>query len=408
MKSLVYTILTLFAVVFVNASNINTYESLGIDAIQKQKAEEKLASDLLFPVINISTRNNTELIIHSDYYIDCVVDVFNVKEDALSMTEASGQVKVRGNSSAFFGDPEKAKTDMVPYRVKFTKKENILGLHSGEEFKNWVFIKQDYDIIRNDIALRMGRAIAQNKYYVSDSSLVNLFVNDVFKGIYMVAEQNQVHEKRVNVTIPEKNYNGTDIGYYLELDSYYEKEKYYFPVDYEEATVKDIMGEERQFIQHHYTIKSDIYSQDQVDFIAHYFRNVFKIVYLAVEKGEYKTFDENYHLVNATYTNAQDTISLVLDIESVVDMYILYELVHDYDVGWGSFFFAIDFAENSQMRKLQMTSPWDFNWAYEGSTDRYWAGAFSEMSFILEFGHDRSNPWFIELVKENWFHELVN
>eukprot|EP00833_Pecoramyces_ruminatium_P009309 jgi/Orpsp1_1/1183341/evm.model.c7180000084776.1 len=407
MKSLFLTGIYLIAASVINAAKLNTYESLGINAIQKEAFIEKTAAESVMPAINISTKNNSEYITSSDSYIDCVVDVFNV-EDNFKLKERSAEVKVRGNSSSYFGDPEKAKTELVPYRIKFTEKTNMIGLHQGEQFKNWVLLKQDWDVIRNDIALRMGRAIFGDHVYVSDSKIVSLYINDEYKGVYILCEQNQVHEKRVNVSIPEKNYNGTDIGYYIELDSYYDKEENTFLLNYEGAVVKDIVGEERQFVSHGYTIKSDIYSIDQKTFIENYTRNVFKIIYLAVEKGEYKTIDENYNLVNSTYTNAQEAISAVLDVEAAVNMYLLYEVIHDYDVGWGSFFFAVDFAENSKIPKLQMTSPWDFNWAYCDSTERYWAGTFSETSFVEKHGYDRSNPWLIELAKEQWFHDLAS
>ncbi|OUM62274.1 hypothetical protein PIROE2DRAFT_11471 [Piromyces sp. E2] len=389
------------------AAQLNTYESLGIDSVQKKIFLEKTASDLVIPVINISTLNNNKNITSSVEYIDCVVDVLGA-DGKLQINEKSAKVKVRGNSSAYFGDEEKANTKLVPYRIKFTEKSNILGLHNGEQFKNWVLLKQDWDVIRNDIALRMGRAIFKGDAYVSDSTIVTVYVNDIYKGIYILTEQNQVNEKRVNVKIPEKNYNGTDIGYYFEIDSYHEKEKNVFKMNYEYATVADILGEERQFVEHGYTIKSDIYSPDQIDFIAKYTRNVFKIIYLAVEKNQYMTFDENYNLVNSTFINAEETIGAVFDLEAAVDMYLLYEIVHDYDVGWGSFFFAVDFSKDSKIPKLQMNSPWDFNWAYVDSFERYWAGTFSEKSFIEEHGYDRSNPWFIELAKTTWFQTLAS
>jgi len=135
-----------------------------------------------------------------------------------------------------------------------------------------------------------------------------------------------------------------------------------------------------------------------------------KLSYYAIEKNEFKTLDENYALVNSTYTNAEETIGAVVDIESFVNMYLLYEIVHDYDIGEGTFFFAVDFStkngeENSV--KLQLTSPWDFNWTFYDSPERYWAGTFSDPAFANKYD-DRGNPWFILLAKEEWFRNLVS
>jgi len=409
MKSfLVITLFTVF-ISLANATENHTYESLGIDSIQKQQIEAKIIENSSLPIINISTRNNSELILSRDIYTDCVVDVLNVDDDHI-LKEQSAGVKVRGNSSAYYGDVEQIKANSVPYIIKFSKRTNLLGLHHGEKFKDWVLLKSGSKIIRHDYAYRMGRAVLGDDYYISDTTIVKVYVNDVLQGTYSLCEQNKIDEKKVNVSVPEKNYNGTDIGYYFEIDNCYEDEENkgkYFEMDYEKASVKDILGIERPFWTAYYTLKNEFYCQDQLDFIKNYTNNVFKIIYLATEKNIFKTFDENYNLVNSTYTSAQETISSVIDIDSVVNMYIIYENVHDYDVGEGSFYFAIDFSKESKIKKLQMISPWDFDWTYHDSPRRYWAGAFCEDSFIESNG-DRSNPWFIELVKQEWFHELVS
>ncbi|MBO5448399.1 MAG: CotH kinase family protein [Ruminococcus sp.] len=397
---------SMFGTVNASAADINTYESLSVDAEAKKSFEEKIASQTKLPVINVTTNNNSELILSKEIYTECVVDVFNVDED-YELDEVSAGIRVRGNSSAYFGDVEQIKKNPVPYRIKFDSKTNMLGLNDGAQCKSWVLLKSDWDLIRNDIALRMGRTIFGDTAYVSDSQLVHLYVNDQFKGIYVLCEQNQVNKHRVNVTEPEEGYQGTDIGYYLELDNYADREpdNIYFTMDYEGATVTDIRGETRQFVPADYSVKNDVYSQEQVDFINKYLNNSFEILYKAVEKGEYLTFDENFDLIESDYTTAEETITAVMDIESVVDMYLLYEIVHDYDCGEGSFYMCVDFAEGSQTPKLQFTSPWDFNWAYNDSTSRYWAGAFCERWFANQNG-DRSNPWFILLAKEDWFMDL--
>ena len=405
MKSLLFT--TLIILFIINIVSAHSYESLNIDALQKQENEKRMEEESVFPVINISTFNNTELILSRENYTDCVVDVLNV-EDKFKLKEKSARVKLRGNSSSFYGDVKKVMANLVPYRIKFDKKTNVLGLHHGEKFKDWVLLKTDGDLIRNDIAFRMGRKIFGDNYYVSDSKFVKLYINDVYKGIYLLVEQNEVNEKKVNISEPDKYYNGTDIGYYFEIDNYYnENPGKYFIYDYENVTVADIRGEERKFARGEYTLISDFNCQEQLDFIGNYTKNVFSVIYNAVEKGEYKTIDENNNLVDSTFTNAEEAISAVLNIESAVNMYLLYELIHDYDVGEGSFFFAIDFSENSKVQKLQMVSPWDFNWAYSDGPRRYWAAAFCDKNFARRYG-DRTNPWFVLLGKEEWFHELVS
>jgi len=284
MKSLLLIILCILTSFRVNALNDNTYESLGIDSFQKQEIEENISAVSKLPVINISTKNNSELILSKEEYTDCVVDVFNV-EDHQKIKEKSAKIKVRGNSTSYYGNSEKIINSYVPYKIKFTKKTNMLGLNNGEEFKNWVLLKSannhNSTNLYNYFPLKIGHTIFGDKYYVSDATLVNLYINDELKGVYTLCEQNQIHEKRVNLSVPEKYYNGTDIGYYMEIDNYYlEGDNFYFCMDYENALVKDIRGQEKPFREVCYVLKNDIYSQEQVDFISNYTKNVFKIILL--------------------------------------------------------------------------------------------------------------------------------
>lgn len=374
-------------------------------AAEKQQFMTTVSAETKLPIISVTTEGGAEILSREEY-VNCTVDVFNT-EDEYFLLEKSGGIRVRGNGSAYYGDVEKIRKNGAPYRIKFDKKTNMLGLNDGAECKSWVLLKTGYDLIRTDIALRMGRAILPEDNYCSDSKFVYLYVNEKFAGVYLLCEQNQINPNRVDLYEPEEGYTGTDIGYYVEIDNYGKYEDYYFTMNYDKATVTDIQGKTRKFTFALYSLKNDIYSDEQLKFIKKYMINAFRILLKAVEEEEYLTFDENYDLVAAEYSTARETIEAVMDIDSVVDLYILYEIVHDYDCGDGSFFFAIDFSENSKVKKLKFTSPWDFNWAYgDEAQGTYYAGAFCTDEFAAQYT-DRSHPWFILFMKEDWFVELV-
>lgn len=384
-----------------------SYESFGVDKAQKAEFNQSVSEGCNVPIISVTTEGMQDIVSREDY-LPCVVDVFNCDEQSV-IDEASAGIRVRGNSTAFYGDVEQILENTVPYRIKFDSKTSMLGLNDGAECKSWVLLKTDWDLIKNDIAFRMGRAIMDGENYCSDSQFVHLYVNEEFMGIYLLCEQCQVNENRVDVTEPEEGYTATDIGYYLELDNYATSEEgnYYFSMDYCGATVTDINGETRQFVPAEYSIKNDVYSQNQIDFIGKYTNNLFTLLYEACENGNYLAFDENYELVQSQAEDAQQAVSAVIDIDSAVDMYILYEIVHDYDCGEGSFYMCVDFAPDSKYPKLTFTSPWDFDWAYNDEPDGgYYAAGFCEQSFVDEFG-DRSNPWFILLMGQDWFVDMV-
>lgn len=383
-----------------------TYESLSADKAEKESFKKKIRSESKIPVISVTTAPD-DMIASREKYTSCVVDVFNCDEK-LEINEASAGIKVRGNSSAYYGDVSQILANKVPYRIKFDKKTNMLGLNNGAECKSWVLLKSDWDLIRNDIAFRFGRTIMGDSNFCSDGQLVHLYVNEEFQGVYELCEQCQINPNRVDISEPEEGYTDSDIGYYLELDNYAtsDEDNHYISMDYGNATVTDINGETRQFVPAEYSIKNDLYSQNQIDFIDKYLNNLFKIVYEACENGKYYKFDENYDLVDSDVTTAEEAVSAVMDIDSVRDMYILYEIVHDYDCGEGSFYMCVDLSKDSKCPKLKFTSPWDFNWAYNDSTEKYYAGAFTDKNFVAKNG-DRSNPWFIVLCKQDWFMATV-
>ena len=383
-----------------------TYESLSADKAEKESFKKKVRSESKIPVISVTTAPD-DMIASREKYTSCVVDVFNCDEK-LEINEASAGIKVRGNSSAYYGDVSQILANKVPYRIKFDKKTNMLGLNNGAECKSWVLLKSDWDLIRNDIAFRFGRTIMGDSNFCSDGQLVHLYVNEEFQGVYELCEQCQINPNRVDISEPAEGYTDTDIGYYLELDNYAtsDEDNHYISMDYENATVTDINGETRQFVPAEYSIKNDLYSQNQIDFIDKYLNNLFKIVYEACENGKYYKFDENYDLVDSDVTTAEEAVSNVMDIDSVRDMYILYEIVHDYDCGEGSFYMCVDLSKDSKCPKLKFTSPWDFNWAYNDITEKYYAGAFTDKNFVAKNG-DRSNPWFIVLCKQDWFMATV-
>eukprot|EP00833_Pecoramyces_ruminatium_P017373 jgi/Orpsp1_1/1191405/evm.model.d7180000085540.1 len=190
MKSILFSLLVAF-IALTNVVNAHTYESLGVDALEKEEFIKKTIEETKFPVVSITTRNNNELILSRDNYTDCVVDIFNVDE-RFQLREKSASIRVRGNSSAFYGNVEKIMNNTVPYRIKFDKKVNLMGLHHGEKYKNWVLLKPGYDIIRNDVAYRMGRAITKEEYYVTEDIYVKVYINNKFVDIFLLAEHNEV------------------------------------------------------------------------------------------------------------------------------------------------------------------------------------------------------------------------
>ncbi len=359
-----------------------------INAIEKSKTT---------PTINITTLDN-EQILSKEYYVESVIDVFNCDEQY--RLTAEGGVRVRGNSTA--------EGDEKPYRIKFEKKQNMLGLHDGIEFKNWVLLKSNWNLVMDYTGFELAETIFDGKYYSSDCTFVNVYVNRSFKGIYLLCEQNQVNKNRVDVYEPGAEEYQTDIGYFIEIDNYAgQDDDPFFSLDYDGITFTDYQGTTKQFERDDFSIKSDTTCDEQRQFIEKYTKGVFKIMYEAVENNNLLMFDKDYNVVsaNGTYTTAKEAVGAVLDLDSVVNTMILQELVHNYDVGAGSFYMAVDFSADSKYKKLTFTAPWDFNWAYNDSpSGGYYAGAFQTPVHDM---YERSNYWLTVIMKVDWFRDML-
>ena len=355
---------------------------------------EQIAEKKECPCINITTESEYPIML-SDSYMASVIDVFNCDEQY--RLSAAGGVKVRGNSSADQGEEK-------PYRIKFEEKHNMLGLHDGKEYKSWVLLRSYWNLGTDYTAQNLAKVIFDGKYYNTDVMYVNLYINGRSKGIYVLCEQNQAEEGRVDVYEPKEGETQGEIGYLLEIDNYPDETHPFFVMDYEGAELEDISGQKRQFVPAEVSIKSEINTQGQLDQIEKYTTGAFKILYEAAENDTAMTFDSALNVVPTEDMTPQEAADAVIDLESLANMVILEELVHNYDVGEGSFYMARDFSEGSNYQKLTFMAPWDFNWAYEGSS----SGKYYACTFQPEVGdQDRSNPWLITAMKADWFQEIV-
>lgn len=329
-------------------------------------------------------------------YQTCTVTVDGCGEEYM-LDSVDAQIKVRGNWTATY--------DKKPFRIKFAKKQKMLGLNGGEKYKSWVLLAnyKDVSLMRNSAAMYLGNMLlGSDGYYCTDFCDVELYLNGQYWGVYLLCEQQQVNSGRVDVGEAEEGYTGTDIGYFVEFDGYYQLEIYNerFSCNYNNyAQLKTRSGYYFTPDQYGFSIKNDIYDEAQKQFVKSYINNVYTVCYEAVYNGNYLAFNAEYTgLVKAATDNVYDTVSAVVDISSLVDTYILNEIACDYDINWSSFFMSADFSAGGD-KILRFEAPWDFDSAF-GLRD---ACASGEGLFAA----DCRNPWLIVFINEGWFWDLV-
>ena len=345
------------------------------------------------PCIHIITEGG-QPVLSKEEYVPAVVRVFNC-EKAYEMSEAGG-VRVRGNSTAEMGDEK-------PYRIRFEKKQNMLGLHDGRKYRNWVLLRTYWHLCPDYMGFRLAKTIFGGKYYSSDCMFVNLYLNGQDLGIYLLCEQNQAAKDRMDVHEPEEGETRTDTGYLLEMDNYPDDEHPGFFLS-EKPYTEDFTGRKRVIPERYYAIKSDIRSGEQAAYIERWLTGTYSVLYEAAANGRAMKLDGDLQAVPAEDRTAFEAVDALLDLESLADMLILEELVQNYDVGAGSFYMAVDFTRDSRYEKLTFLGPWDLSWGYTEPPDGgYYAGTFQ--NHIQ--GMDNSNPWFVLAMKMEEFRTIV-
>ncbi|MCQ2584248.1 MAG: CotH kinase family protein [Treponema sp.] len=425
-------------------------------SIEKLVNNLKETTSYELPIIYVTTFD-TEEVLQKEYY-DCYVEMFNC--DGFEFSGKKAGIKVRGNSTS--------EGSSKPYRIKFDKKQNMLGLHEGKKYKSWVLLNTNggMDYVGFNLARKIYESSTDFKYYASDCTFVHVYINNEYKGMRLLCEQSQTGKDRVDITeLAENDSTTKKTGYFLELDNYAWRNRMEEPVfslnypqkieymyqndswrkdksvsvngynlvfesqgDEKVYRFKDILGHDISYggknylPEDLYTIKSDTYSKNQIEYIGKWMNNVWEICYQAIVHKTLYRMDADHDLVTfaGDYSDeaAKSIISDYIDLESLMNEFILEELVRDNDVGAGSFYMAVDFTKtiNEKYGRLTFECPWDFNWAYIkydgdstffGAGPKYYAGAYQPMYVIENNEYDRSNFWFTLFNKAPWFRKMI-
>lgn len=132
-------------------------------------------------------------------YVPCTVAMESDVE-GWSFDGVTAGIRGRGNST-WLWYPKK------PYRIKFDKKHDMLGLDAA---KSWVLLAnyRDPTDLMNTFVFELGRIMGLQ--FTNHTRYVTLTLNGEELGLYQLTEQVQVNKARVNID--------EDAGYLLSLD----------------------------------------------------------------------------------------------------------------------------------------------------------------------------------------------
>lgn len=310
---------------------------------------------LSLPIIKINTSDGKDITSKTEYVSSTVSITNTVKNHTL--TNAAADVRGRGNSTWQYFDKK-------AYKLKFTVKTDLFGMGAA---KKWVLLANalDESMMRNYIAFSLGKMLGLE--YTSDFMFVNVFLNNEYKGVYLLCEQVQEGKTRVNIN-SSKN-GDVDTGYLLEGINNST------PVDYKTFTLGSVngkqLGDEGRFT---FIIKSPELAQctdEQRSFIKDYVKNTNE----------------------AIFKKDWDKIQQYIDVDSFVNMFLLDEIMLNQDMGYSFYMYK------KQGGKLYMGPMWDFDQAcgsssHGGSGYKGWYAG-SELE------------WFTSLIEIPQFRELV-
>ena len=262
----------------------------------------------------------------------------------------SVQIKGRGNSSWESKCPKKS------YRLKFNRKVSLCDEH---EDKSWVLIANYFDktMLRNRIAYFMGSI--SNLNYTPKCHFVELMLNGVYNGTYLLCEKIKVAKHRVDVG---------DDGYLLEVDTYA-----YLDLD------------SRTFVTPHLPRNVNIKEPD-----VEYGDEKFNYIKDYVLKAEEILFSDSFLDNNNGWKK-------YFDMDSFVDWYLINEIAKNHD----SHLITSCYMNLKPGGKLKMGPMWDFDIAFGNiDYDETWQVEGYRTKNAEWFSRMHQDPEFVSKLKE--------
>ena len=259
-------------------------------------------------------------------------------------------MRIRGRGNTTWSMPKK------PYRIKFDDKQSLAGFPAN---KDWVLLANyaDKTSLRTEVAFDISRNTGLE--YTPRTKHIEVFINNVYNGTYVLTEQLKIGKNRVNVT---------DDGYLLEVDqlSRLDEGDVYITTDRILLAIKDPDVEE---------------GSERYNWIRDYVRN-----------AENALYGDNF-------MDPKNGYAKFIDVNSFVDWYLVNEITKNTDAT----FFSSCYMNIAPNGKLKMGPVWDFDLAlgnvnYNNNFDPegFWVKTSVWISRLFQ------DPAFVELVKQRY------
>lgn len=358
------------------------------------------------PRIDVNT--NGAAINSTETYTSATITLSGCDEK-FAFSDITAGIRLRGNSTA--GATKK------PYRIKFDKKQNVLGLNNGSKFKSWVLLADYFDstMLRTYTTFSMAKILNEGKYFSSDFTPVEVYINNQYQGVYLLCEQTQINNNRVDIYEREDTDTSLEIGYLLVGQGGRTDEPNTVSIGSSIVTT-DRNGTTMHAGGGNFSLSGGDYTDEQIAYVKKYVEGVYEVINQAINHNKYYTLDRQGNLTPKTTfvgkTTAEkqiETIDAVFNIDACVRLCILDEIVKNLDAGTYNMY--VDLSPEGDGR-LTLGPPWDFDFALANT--RYYSTHSAFYFYATNFTYSdgmRVNtifvlfgniPWFEDMIKEVW------
>ncbi|MBQ6906260.1 MAG: CotH kinase family protein [Clostridia bacterium] len=316
--------------------SVEVSDEVSIDESIDEMAEVKT------PVLSVTLHDQDDRV-HKSYYVGATIQLKDPSRRFDTVYDAKGEIKIRGNSTS-----SGAKK---PYNIKFSEAENLLGL--GES-KKWYLLANFYDktLMRNKLAYDLAQILGLSN--TSRCTYVDLYLNGVFLGNYLLCESIGIGEDRVDLNIDNNDF----------LFEYEPWIGYSNPAAYHTPLCGVLLG---------YNDREDA-TRQQKEYLKEFFT-----------KAERALLDGDW-----------DNIQRYFDVDSFVNHYLLNEFFKNVDIGTSSTRYYL------KDGKLYAGPVWDLDLS-SGNADKDYYGAIYSTSNL----HAKNGQWYKWFTKDEEFMKLV-
>ncbi len=308
------------------------------------------------PVFWLNTENNA-VINTKEYYINAsfYIDADNIPGYvSVGSKETPVTTEVRGRGNYTWRE-----FDKKPYRIKMAKKASLLDMTTDKSYALLAHA-DDNTFLRNEVGFKLSRLLGMA--YTPLQEPIELMLNGEYRGLYFLTDQIKVSSERVNVVKQKEGETNPELvtgGWLIEIDNYEDPRK---------VSTRRVPR---------FTVKSpDNISSVQEAYIRDFLQQTEDAIYLK-DKNNNRWED-------------------FIDLNTLVDFYIIQEITGNTESFNGSCFFSKDRGSDT---KIFFGPVWDFGNAFRhGHKFIYQDIQFSShwLPEIVKYPH------FQNVVKERW------